>query len=222
MFKQSAIYPPSRLGGYPLQQEPVLLHDKPARLAAAVPAAILALTLTACGGGDDTADTHAGAKTTTASPSTASSGGDMAAGKSATGRVAEEGGTVTYEILPEKVDLGTEAQAAQLVQDKNDAKGKVLAVAHVRFTHKSGPAVDSGSDVNDGTTIWADDQRGAVLIGASDDAPGCEDTYDIENWKAGESHTVCTSYLIPAASKNVQVHWSEEDSQPYIWTFPKS
>ncbi|MFG2440570.1 hypothetical protein [Streptomyces sp. NPDC048508] len=199
-------------------------HPKPVRFIAAVPTVLLALTLSACGGGDDTASNKpAPDKATTAAvPSKSASGGDVGTGESATGKVAEDDGTVTYAITAEKVDLGTEAQAAQLVRDKADAKGKVLAVAHVRFTHKSGPAVSSSSDVNDGTTIWADGQRGAILIGAPDDAPGCEDTYDIENWKVGESHTVCTSYLIPAAAKKIQVHWSEEDAQPYIWTFPNA
>lgn len=211
------------------QQEHVLPHHKPTRLALAMPVALLALTLSACGGGDDSAGSTGQSApsskdtspTATASQAEAASGGDVATGESVTGKVAEEEGEVTYEITAEKVDLGTEAEAAAVVKDKADAKGMVMAVAHVRFTHKSGPTLSSSSDVNDGTTISADDQRGAVVLFAPDDAPGCEDVYDIESWKAGESHTVCTTYLIPAAAKDVQVHWSEEDGEPYIWTFPK-
>ncbi|MFC9424783.1 hypothetical protein [Streptomyces sp. NPDC056987] len=203
-------------------------YHKPARLSMAVSAVLLAVTLSACQGDDDGAGTTGqpapsskdASPAATASQAEAGSGGDVATGESVTGKVAEEEGPVTYEITAEKVDLGTEAEAAALVQDKADAKGKVLAIAHVKFTHTSGPAISSSSDVNDGTTIWADGQRGAILIGAPDDAAGCEDVYDIDSWKAGESHTVCTSYLVPAAAKNVEVHWSEEDGEPYIWTFP--
>jgi ATP-dependent DNA ligase len=34
-----------------------------------------------------------------------------------------------------------------------------------------------------------------------------------------ESHTLCESYLVRAAAKEVEVHWSEEDGEPYVWKF---
>ncbi|WP_199566385.1 hypothetical protein [Streptomyces corynorhini] len=37
---------------------------------------------------------------------------------------------------------------------------------------------------------------------------------------SGSSHTVCTTYLVPAAAKDVLVPWSEDDGGPSIWTFP--
>ncbi|MEV0221832.1 hypothetical protein [Streptomyces sp. NPDC050704] len=197
----------------------MLRHKTALRVAA--PAVVLALTLSACGDGDDTADAKKPSKPKAkASQAKAVSGGDMATGESATGKVEEENGTVTYDITAQKVDLGTEAEAAKLVQDKADAKGMALAVAHVKYTHKSGPALTSDSDAGDGTTIWADGTRGTLLIGASDDAPGCEDPYDVESWKSGESHTFCESYLVPVNAKSLEVHWSEEDGEPYIWKFP--
>lgn len=197
-------------------------HHKTA-LRVAAPVAVLALALTACGGGDD-ADTDAKSPASpeaSASPSQAASGGELATGESATGKVAEDPGEVTYEVVAQKVEVGTEAEAAKAVADAADAKGKVLAVAHVKYTHKSGPALTEGSDVHDGTTIFADGQRGGVLIGASDDAPGCEDPYDVESWKQGESHVFCETYVIPANSTSVEVHWSEEDGEPYVWKFPQ-
>lgn len=199
-----------------------MLHHKTA-LRLAAPVAVLALSLTACGGGDDKADADAKSTATPAakaSKSEAASGGEMATGESATGKVKEEEGVVTYDVLATKVDIGTEAEAAKLVQDKKDAKGKVLAIAHVKFTHKSGPAITSSSDANDNATVWADGQRGAILIGSSTEGvPGCEDNYDVESWKTGESHTFCEAYLIPASAKNAEIHWSEEDGEPYIWKF---
>ncbi|MFE1586057.1 hypothetical protein ACFW6Q_10250, partial [Streptomyces sp. NPDC058737] len=149
------------------------------------------------------------------------SGGDMATGESATGKVAEDPGEVTYEVLAQKVDVGTEAEAAKAVADAADAKGRVLATAHIKYTHKSGPALTEGSDVHDGATVFADGQRGGVLIGASEDAPGCEDPYDVESWKQGESHVFCETYVIPAGATSVEVHWSEEDGEPYVWKFPQ-
>lgn len=203
----------------------MLRHKTALRLVA--PAAVLALTLSACGGGDDSADADAKKSSekkssepkATAPQAEAASGGELATGESGTGKVEEEDGTVTYEITAQKVDLGTEAEAAKLVQDKADAKGMALAVAHVQYTHKAGPALTSDSDAGDGTTIWADGKRGALLIGASEDAPGCEDPYDIEGWKSGETHTFCESYLVPANAASLEVHWSEEDGEPYIWKF---
>ncbi|MFD0108730.1 hypothetical protein, partial [Streptomyces sp. NPDC127164] len=174
-------------------------HKTALRLAA--PVAVLALTLTACGGGDDT-DADAKGKGSSspeasASPSEAASGGDLATGESATGKVAEDPGEVTYEVVAQKVDVGTEAEAAKAVADAADAKGKVLATAHVKYTHKSGPALTDGSSVHDGTTVFADGQRGGVLIGASQDAPGGADPYDVDSGKPGESPVFCGSKLIP-------------------------
>ncbi|CAM5637105.1 Lipoprotein OS=Streptomyces tendae OX=1932 GN=GUR47_37665 PE=4 SV=1 [Streptomyces tendae] len=199
-------------------------HRKTA-LRLAAPVAVLALALTACGGGDD--DSGADAKGGTAaaaspSPSAPASGGDMAQGESATGKVAEDPGQVTYDVVAQKVEVGTEAEAAKAVADAADAKGKVLATAYVEYTHKSGPALTEGSDVHDAATVFADGQRGGVLIGASEDAPGCEDPYDVDSWKQGESHVFCETYVIPANAASVEVHWSEEDGEPYVWTFPQS
>lgn len=197
-----------------------MLHRKTA-LRFAAPVAVLALSLTACGGGGDDADAKPKSAPAEASPSPseAASGGELGTGESATGKVMEGDAEVTYDITAQKVDLGTEAEAQKLVQDPAEAEGMVLAVAHVKFTHKAGAALTESSDANDGTEIYADGQRGALLIGASDDAAGCEDPYDIEGWKQGESHVLCESYLIPANAKSVEVHWAEEDGEPYIWTF---
>jgi hypothetical protein len=185
-------------------------HKTALRLAA--PVAVLALALTACGGGDD-ADADAKGSSSpeaSASPSQAASGGDLATGESATGKVAEDPGEVTYEVVAQKVDVGTEAEAAKAVADAADAKGKVLATAHVKYTHKSGPALTDGSSVHDGTTVFADEH-----------AAGCEDPYDVDSWKQGESHVFCETYVIPAGATSVEVHWEEEDGEPYVWKFPQ-
>lgn len=189
----------------------------------ALPVTVLAFALTACGGGDEQSSSNgkpaAGAKEATVSTHQPS-GSERAAGQSATGTVKEGNQDVTYDVVAEKVDVGTEAEAQRLVADKSAAKGLVLAVAHVKFTHKAGQPLTDTPDVNDSTTIWADGKRTSLLIGAPNDGPGCEDPYDIENWKQGESHTLCESYLVPANSRSVEVHWSASDSSdPFIWKF---
>jgi hypothetical protein len=197
-------------------------HKTALRLVA--PVAVLALTLSACGGGDDKADAKSpdtGKAKVFPSPEPAS-GGELGTGESATGKVAEDPGEVTYDVVAQKVDVGTEAEAAKAVSQPDKVKGKVLAVAHVKYTHKGGPALTEGSDVDDGTTVFADGQRGSILIGASEDAAGCEDPYDVDSWKQGESHVFCETYVIPANAKSVEVHWSEEDGEPYIWKFPNA
>ncbi|MFD4525623.1 hypothetical protein ACFWP7_17185 [Streptomyces sp. NPDC058470] len=194
-------------------------------LRTAAPIAVLALGLTACGGGDSS-DSGKSSEKQAAGKSEASvsprdpASGELAPGKAVTGKVKEGSQSVTYDVVAEKVDLGTEAEAQKLVTDKEAAKGLVLAVAHVKFTHKEGPALTDRSEANKGTTIWADGKRGALLIGAADTGAGCEDPYDIEGWKAGESHTLCESYLVPADAKSIEVHWSANDEgDPSIWKF---
>ncbi|MBM7439940.1 hypothetical protein [Streptomyces sp. HB132] len=201
-----------------------MLHQKSA-LRLAAPVAVLALALTACGGGDDTADTADKPKDTSSSAGKPKaspepeSGGELATGESATGRVTEGEAPVIYEIVAQKADVGTEADAAKVVSDPEKAKGLVLVVAHVKYTHKEGPALTRSPEVQRGVSISADGTRGSMLIGAADDAAGCEDPYDLKGWKQGESHVLCETYLVPAGSKQIEVQWAEEDGEPYIWKF---
>ncbi|MEW2265785.1 hypothetical protein ACGF5T_24195 [Streptomyces sp. NPDC047853] len=193
-------------------------RTSPSRLAA--PVAVLALALTACGagGGEDTDARSPGAP---AAPARAASGGDVAAGEAVTGKVAEGPGAVTYEVVARKVDVGTEAEAAEAVADAADAEGRVPAVAHLEYTHRGGPALTEGSEVHDAAAVFADGQRGGILVGAPDDVPGCEDPYAVESWKQGESHVFCETYLVPADATSVEVHWSQEDGEPWVWKFPR-
>lgn len=199
-----------------------------------VAALSLVLTLSACGGGDDNADNNAKKSSPTASASQpesstspakkVSSGGELVAGEKATATVEEEDGTVTYDIAVTKVDVGTEADTAKLPlddEDRADVKGLVPATAYVTYTHKSGPTLTNSSDAGDSTTIWAGGRPGTNLIFAPEDAAGCEDPYDVESWKSGESHTFCETYLVAAKPTSLEVHWTEEvdgkEGEPYIW-----
>ncbi|MBD0424180.1 hypothetical protein H0H10_34305 [Streptomyces sp. TRM S81-3] len=182
------------------------------------PVAVLTLALTACGSADDGTDAErAAAPATSAPPSpSASAGGAMARGESATGKVDE----VTYAVVAQRVDVGTRAQAAKAVADAADAEGRVPVVAHVAYTHKGGPDLTDGSGVRDRTAVFADGRRGAVLAGASEAAPGCEDPYGVGSWERGGRHVFCVTYLVPADATSVEVHWSPEGGEPYVWSFP--
>ncbi|WJV46598.1 hypothetical protein [Streptomyces flavofungini] len=125
-----------------------------------VPAAVLALVLTACGGDDDGSKESNG-KSTSEAPTADSqehsnegkpagqkpgAGGVLGTGKSATGKVEEGATPVTYEVVAQKVDVGTGADTRKLVRDPEKAKGLVPAVAHLKFTHKGGGVVKETPD----------------------------------------------------------------------------
>ncbi|MEV7197444.1 hypothetical protein AB0N81_37455 [Streptomyces sp. NPDC093510] len=197
-----------------------MLHRKTA-LRVAAPVAVLALALTACGGGDDKksddkkADTAKSQNKPKPEEETV-----LPAGKTTSGKVKEDEAFVTYDVAAEKVDVGTEAETKKLVSDPKQAKGLVTATAHMKITHKGGAPLTDTPDVQDTTEIYADGTRGGLLIGAAEDAPGCEDELDLEGWKKGETHVLCETYLIPKGSKSIEVRWSaKEDGDQVSWKF---
>ncbi|MYX11304.1 hypothetical protein GTW98_31705 [Streptomyces sp. SID8375] len=194
------------------------MHKKTALLRAAAPVAVLALALTACGGNKkSTTTTENDAPKTEKSSSAPAGGGELKSGQGGTGKFKEEDGTITYEVAAQKVKVSTEAETKKLVSDPKRAKGLVAATAWVKYTNKGGGIVKESPDVADESEIYADGQRGGLLIGAAEDGPGC--TIDIENWKTGQSHTICQTYMIPKGAKSVEVHWTGEGSSPLIWKF---
>ncbi|MBZ4020083.1 hypothetical protein [Streptomyces purpurogeneiscleroticus] len=199
------------------------MNRKTLWLRAAAPVAVLALTLTACGGSGG-GDSKNGAKSGTSKlQEDKAESRELATGESATSPFKEDDGKITYSVLAQKVDVGTEADTKKMVDDPAKAKGFVPAVAHVKYTNKGGGTVASYPSVGDNVEIYADGQRGTILIGAADDAPGCESDSDIENWKKGESHVLCETYMVPKSAKELSVRWSAEDEgQPYSWTFKNS
>ncbi|MBM7169027.1 hypothetical protein JQK87_11480 [Streptomyces sp. G44] len=195
---------------------------KKTALRLAAPVAVLALALTACGGGDDKKSEENPKADASRSRTEPAKPAALAAGESTTGKVEEGDATVTYDVAAQKVELGTEAGTRKLVSDPKDAEGLVAAVAHVKYTHKGGAPLKDVPDVGDGTEVYADGTRGGLLIGASEDAPGCEDELELEGWKKGESHVICQTYLVPVGAEELEVRWAPEDSErePAVWKFP--
>ncbi|BDM72798.1 lipoprotein [Streptomyces nigrescens] len=205
-----------------------MLHTKTAWLRVAAPVAVLALALTACGGKKDASATQDGRKSNagadapkTEKTSAPAVGGERKPGQTGTGRFKEESANITYEVVAQKVHVGTEAEAKKLVSDPKDAKGLVAATAWVKFTNKGGGVVKDMPKVGNETELYGDGRPGALLIGAAEDGPGCEDTIDVENWKAGQSHTICQTYMVPKGTKSVEVHWAGEgqSDSPFVWKF---
>ncbi|MGW3013908.1 hypothetical protein ACWC9R_34515 [Streptomyces sp. NPDC001219] len=196
-------------------------YKKTALLRAAAPVAVLALALTACGGNKKSNTATDDAPKTEKSSSAPEGGGELKPGQGGTGKFKEEDGAITYEVAAQKVKVSTEAETKKLVSDPKRAKGLVAATAWVKYTNKGGGVVKESPDVADESEIYADGQRGGLLIGAAEDGPGCEDTIDIENWKTGQSHTICQTYMIPKDAKSVEVHWTAEgrSGSPLIWKF---
>ncbi|MEV0603108.1 hypothetical protein AB0I82_27980 [Streptomyces sp. NPDC050315] len=193
-----------------------MLNRKTLWLRAAAPVAVLALTLTACGGSGGGNSKGSTSKLQEEKPES----NELATGESATSQFKEDDGKITYSVLAQKVDVGTEADTKKMVSDPKAAKGFVPVVAHVKYTNKGGGVVSSYPSVGENVEIYADGQRGTILIGAADDAPGCESDSDIENWKKGQSHVICETYMVPKDAKELAVHWAaEDDGKPYIWTF---
>ncbi|NBE53466.1 hypothetical protein GUY60_18960 [Streptomyces sp. YC537] len=197
-------------------------------LRAAAPVAVLALALTACGGSDSGGESAGKEKQGTSegkpkgdSPEGGEEGapGGLKAGESVTAAFKEDDAKITYEIAAQKVDVATEAETAKLVEDPKDAKGLVAATAHVKFTNKSGGVVESSPDAGSETEIYADGARGGLLMFADESAAGCDDTLDIENWKAGQSYTICQTYMIPANAKSIEVRWPEKGGATHSWGF---
>ena len=184
-----------------------MLYRKTA-LRVAAPVAVLALALTACNGGDGNKEEAGKFKP-----------GARGTGESATGTAGEGLVSVTYDLTAQKVELGTEAETAKMVSDPKAAKGLIPAVAYVKYTHESGPTLTQSPRASQPTQIWADGKRGTLIVGAADHAPGCESPASIKGWKQGESHVMCETYLVPKDAKDLEVHWSELDGEPFIWKF---
>ncbi|MFJ3763006.1 hypothetical protein [Streptomyces sp. NPDC090080] len=193
----------------------------PIALRLAGPLAVVALAVSACSSSDGPAGAARPATTQAKpSPSAAATSAALAAGDSVSGKVKEDNGTVTYGVSALRILYGTQAQAKAAVQDPADAKGKVLAIAHVRYVHQAGPTLTSSTNADDSTTVWADGQRAAILLGSPTDSADCDDPYAIASWPTGQSHTICEYYLIPASAKKAQVHWTDGIGTPYVWSFP--
>ncbi|MET7640974.1 hypothetical protein [Streptomyces sp. NPDC005438] len=200
-----------------------------AGLRLAAPVFALGLALTACNSDSDSDSDAKDDKKPSQSASQQPAddqeqGGDkeLGTGQPATDKFQEDDGTITYQVLAKKVDIKSAADTAKMLKDPKDAKGRVAVTAQVEFTNKGGGTVKRSPKVDDNIQIYADGQRGGLLIFAPEDSPGCEKPYSVKEWGQGQKHTFCDTYMIPENAKTIEVRWSSErnDTDPYRWQFP--
>jgi len=149
--------------------------------------------------------------------------GLLESGEIATGTVKEEGVSVTWDVVAQKVDVGTEAEARELLENPEEAEGKVLVTAFVKFTLKAGKPDTLGPETGH-IAVWADEQPGDWLLGLffPEWAKGCDNDND-NQWKRGESRTICEMNLIPKGADELSVHWSTESfsGEDFVWEMPQ-
>ncbi|QKW08875.1 hypothetical protein HUT18_23345 [Streptomyces sp. NA04227] len=203
---------------------------------------LLAVALTACGGDDEGGDkakdpassgspSDKPSGTPTGKPSAKPSGSpddgqELGPGESGRGEVANRKTETTYVAGAQKVDIGTEADARKLVDDPALVEGKVPATAYLKLTNDDGGTIAGHPRIGD-IRLTADGQPGTPLDSAEvrgKDVPpakGCETPEEITNWKEGESHVFCETFLIPKGAVKVLVQWVKDpaDGFTYSWDF---
>jgi len=207
------------------------LLKKTTWLPIAAPVAVVALALTACSSPGkkshtSTSPKHKSHSRLNGTHKNGERGASAAAkavlkpGQSASRAFKEDTGVKPfYSITARRIDVGTAADAKALASDPGDTRGKVPATGYVTYRHMSGDVVKEWPRVGDYADVYADGRRGAKVIGG--DAPkGCADSDAIKNWKDGQSYTLCTTFLIPADSKRLELAWAEIGDKPFVWKFP--
>ncbi|WP_055546681.1 hypothetical protein [Streptomyces sp. NBRC 110028] len=205
--------------------------NKTTWLRVATPVAVLALALTACGSDGEKSHTSTshkdkahsrfnGAHKNGARGASAAAKAVLKPGQSAWRAFKEDTGVKPYySIIARRIDVGTAADAKTLVSDPKDAKGKVPATGYVTYRHLTGGVVKEWPRVGDYADVYADGRRGTKVIGGGT-PKGCADSDTIKNWKNGQSYTFCTTFLIPADAKRLEISWTEIGGKPFVWKFP--
>lgn len=204
--------------------------NKTTWLRTATPVAVLALALTACGSHGNKNHTTNSHKEKPHSRLSAHENGRVGAsaaakavlkpGQSAWRAFKEDTGVKPYySITARRIEVGSAADAKALSSDPEASRGKVPATGYVTYRHMTGGVVKEWPRVGDYADVYADGRRGTKVIGG--DAPkGCSDSDAIKNWKDGQSYTLCTTFLIPADAKRLEITWTEIGDKPFVWKFP--
>ncbi|MGW3987969.1 hypothetical protein [Streptomyces sp. NPDC004830] len=179
------------------------MHMRTTCTALAASVAALALTLTACGSGGDSADGKArpsAGKSESAKARTTFRLGESSPVQEST---AEKYKGTKYTLTPTKVETGTEADmaASGLKKDKDD-KPQVPVYVWTTLKHVSGKPMASG-DMDDDLIVRTDkDKRTRALIVLLGEAkwPDCPAPQD-KTLSPGQSQKICKAFLIPAGQK---------------------
>jgi hypothetical protein len=220
---------------------------KSAWLRAAVPAAVLALALTACSSDDDSEETGAAGQgdateQTEEPPAEEESPEETPTDDGAEEPPAEGGeavapGTYEYgagetsepvpyedydasavlEITFDRVELGENADLDGLMADPADSEGMIPAHVYYTFANVGGDALE-GADPAYETTI---DEMYPALIDMGTTIPGgCPDAAGgLLDIAVGESAEGCTSVLVPEGTEPATITWAQSDGQhELVWS----
>jgi hypothetical protein len=218
---------------------------KSAWLRAAVPAAVLALALTACSSDDESEETGAvdpsentgQAEEPPPAEETAEEEEPPAEEPPAEEAEAVAPGTYEYgagetsepvpyedydasavlEITFDRVELGENADLDGLMADPADSEGMIPAHVYYTFANVGGDALE-GADPAYETTI---DEMYPALIDMGATIPGgcSDDAGGLLDIAVGESAEGCTSVLVPEGTEPATITWAQSDGQhELVWS----
>lgn len=196
------------------------MHLRTPRTALAATVAALALALTACGNGGDSADGKARpseGRSESAKARTSFRLGEPSPIKEST---AEKDKGTKYTLTPTKVETGTKADMANsgLKRDKDD-EPQVPVYVWTTLRHVGGKPMASG-DMDDDLIVRTDKgKRTRALIVLLGEAkwPDCP-TPENKTLRPGQSQKICKAFLIPEGQKASAVELFQGFSkEPLEW-----
>ncbi|MCK1812812.1 hypothetical protein MTQ13_00705 [Streptomyces sp. XM4011] len=217
-------------------------HRKNLWLRAAVPATVLALALTACGGSDDDASDGADAQETEQSQeqdgdadgdaqeddapaeddaAQEPSSGSFALGESAGPAPYEySDATAQLEITVQKLEQGDIADVeAAGVFDAEDIAGQTPYYLYVDYQHVGGDELRYGRPGTELRTTLADGSYmpSVIMIGDLGIPGGCPASEEPDTLAEGEGFTDCDMFLVPEGAELGETVWTGADDSEFTW-----
>ncbi|MDJ1131564.1 hypothetical protein [Streptomyces iconiensis] len=204
-------------------------HGRKALIRAVAPAAVLALALTGCGS-DDSSDSKAEGKTDgkkSSSEKTEQGGaeeeapaGPLKLGQTAPGQHKYDmsDGKAKLEITAKTVKTGANKDLLAAGLKGEDVKGMQPVFVTFQYTVKEGSKLDDPG-FNRKVRVLGEDKKpgkSLIAIGADPIPGGCPDVDEVK-WKAGDTKTLCSTFLLPEGTAAEQVAWAGDLRDPLIW-----
>lgn len=188
-----------------------MLIRKPARLHAAVPAAVLAVALTACGSDDpgeqeDAAGSSSYVLGETSGPASYEDGAARA----------------DLEITLDQVGTGENADLEGTGLPAGDTEGMKPVYVHMTFTHAGGDTLEHADPLLEADVTDTKDGVGTFIVGSSslEGLPGgCEEgSGESIDLSEDASASQCRTWLIPQDTDPAAVIWEAADGSQFTWT----
>lgn len=205
-------------------------YGRKALIRAVAPTAVLALALTGCGS-DGSSDSEASEKGDKKSSSdkteqggqekkTQTPAGPLSLGQTAPGQHEYDmsDGKAELEITAKSVKAGKNADLLAAGLKGEDVKGMHPVFVTFEYTVKEGSKLDDPGFNRKARVLGEDKKPGKSLIaiGADPIPGGCPDVDEIK-WKAGDTKTMCSTFLLPEGTAAEQVAWAGDLRNPLMW-----